>query len=608
MDSGQATYELSPQKLVPLEKIVHKYLKAKGAWRGPRFCQYCGRHHIEKFDLDLCGGRQQLYSVIDVFVLILVFSKCFVYTFDEELESEQSRESVPEVYLPPAEDEESEDEEGGPDLSLTDALGSVSRTSSPQRDEATPKKNYDYSVSLRSEPKPSPFDKSRNVALRRPPARTRTPSLSRTTSSPASSPTLPDFGVSPIPPVTEAVGGADMASATAHATRADAGVAPAVPAFAQPRSLFIARAHGARCRVQTEFVGTAAAAFARRVGSSADSARWPSEHIKVLGGAPGLTKWAGWAGWAGLESGVRVRLKQGGLAALTLGVPPTQCLSVTSPRPGSSDLTQGTTGHCGGTLCLRGGSLGSYGLDFASGSTGHCGGRLWASAEAAICQVFCVSWGKMAGGGVTKPIQNLYHMCVQAVQIAERVSDSPRRRLPSKIDQYDAFLDQPTKKWYKDEDEGVLYFNVCAPLTAVSAFRSNNISRTDFMKKLKGKFGHTNNLKRRQAQYRRCDVGQIHLWGYRYDVQCRYLAERLTHLLIAHAGGARPLDNSCACDVTHREYVAMDTVGDVEDMHAFAMQALGDMGEVGVQPFRLTAPAGFQDVFDAIFPEQLSVL
>jgi hypothetical protein len=73
---------------------------------------------------------------------------------DEDFEFERSRESVPEVYLPPEEDEE--DDVGGPDFSLTDALESVSRTSSPQRfspEEATPKKNYDYSVSLRSEPK-----------------------------------------------------------------------------------------------------------------------------------------------------------------------------------------------------------------------------------------------------------------------------------------------------------------------------------------------------------------------------------------------------------------------------------------------------------------------
>ncbi|KAJ6498301.1 hypothetical protein DFH09DRAFT_334683 [Mycena vulgaris] len=107
---------------------------------------------------------------------------------EEEEEFGRSRESVPEAYLPPDEDEE--DDYGEQDVSLTDALESVSRTSSPQlfsQDEPTPKKNYDYSVSLRSEPQPSPFDKFRNVALRRPPARDRTPSLSRTTSSPTSS-------------------------------------------------------------------------------------------------------------------------------------------------------------------------------------------------------------------------------------------------------------------------------------------------------------------------------------------------------------------------------------------------------------------------------------
>ncbi|KAJ6619906.1 hypothetical protein B0H10DRAFT_2024000 [Mycena sp. CBHHK59/15] len=109
---------------------------------------------------------------------------------EEDIELNRSMESVPEVYLPPDEDED--DVEGKQDVSLPDALESVSRTSSPQRfmqDEPTPKKNYDYSVSLRSEPQPSPYDKFRNVALRRPPVRTRTPSLSRSTSSPNSSPT-----------------------------------------------------------------------------------------------------------------------------------------------------------------------------------------------------------------------------------------------------------------------------------------------------------------------------------------------------------------------------------------------------------------------------------
>ncbi|KDR80779.1 hypothetical protein GALMADRAFT_241215 [Galerina marginata CBS 339.88] len=106
----------------------------------------------------------------------------------EDDEDEETRSSVPDVYLPPE-----EDEEGDRDFSLTDALQSVSRSSSPPfppqaSREATPKKNYDYSVSLKSEPKASPFEKYRNVALRRTNPRTRTPSLSRTSSSSTSSP------------------------------------------------------------------------------------------------------------------------------------------------------------------------------------------------------------------------------------------------------------------------------------------------------------------------------------------------------------------------------------------------------------------------------------
>ncbi|KAF8141485.1 hypothetical protein EV363DRAFT_1425600 [Boletus edulis] len=104
---------------------------------------------------------------------------------DPEDPPEKSTNSVPEAYLPPPESDEAED------MSLVDALESVSRASSPLSPEPPPrepiqKKNrlpYDYSVSLRSEPQPSPIDKYRNVALRRPFARTRTPSLSRSTSS-----------------------------------------------------------------------------------------------------------------------------------------------------------------------------------------------------------------------------------------------------------------------------------------------------------------------------------------------------------------------------------------------------------------------------------------
>ncbi|KIJ93353.1 hypothetical protein K443DRAFT_12933 [Laccaria amethystina LaAM-08-1] len=89
-----------------------------------------------------------------------------------------------------------EEEEGFPaqrELSLTDALQPISRTGSPSfplenfDHEGTPK-NYDYSASLKSEPKASSFDKYRSVALRKTTARIRTLYLSRTTSSEAPSP------------------------------------------------------------------------------------------------------------------------------------------------------------------------------------------------------------------------------------------------------------------------------------------------------------------------------------------------------------------------------------------------------------------------------------
>lgn len=72
----------------------------------------------------------------------------------------KSKDSVPDVYLPP---EEETDDPTAQHFSLTEALESVSRASSPypQHDEgvmeqfydATLSKKYDYSVSLRSEPK-----------------------------------------------------------------------------------------------------------------------------------------------------------------------------------------------------------------------------------------------------------------------------------------------------------------------------------------------------------------------------------------------------------------------------------------------------------------------
>ncbi|KAF8645080.1 hypothetical protein AX16_008138 [Volvariella volvacea WC 439] len=102
---------------------------------------------------------------------------------DTDDEMEGSRDSVPEVYLPPPDGGDSEDDA----TSVADALLSVSQSF---RKDSTPKKSFNISLSLRSEPKLSPLDKYKNVGIRRLAApRMRTPSLTNTNSSPSSSPT-----------------------------------------------------------------------------------------------------------------------------------------------------------------------------------------------------------------------------------------------------------------------------------------------------------------------------------------------------------------------------------------------------------------------------------
>lgn len=69
-----------------------------------------------------------------------------IHSSDQETEGS----SVPEAYLPPALDDNAD-----PDFDLSDALQSISRSNSPvPGDRETPrrKSEYDYSISLRSEP------------------------------------------------------------------------------------------------------------------------------------------------------------------------------------------------------------------------------------------------------------------------------------------------------------------------------------------------------------------------------------------------------------------------------------------------------------------------
>ncbi|KAG6863188.1 hypothetical protein C0991_007675 [Blastosporella zonata] len=77
---------------------------------------------------------------------------------DETTDEESSKDSVPDVYLPPAAHNE---EEEAAELPFEEAFQHANQTGSPRYSSksmsidygGTPKRNYDYSVSLKSEPK-----------------------------------------------------------------------------------------------------------------------------------------------------------------------------------------------------------------------------------------------------------------------------------------------------------------------------------------------------------------------------------------------------------------------------------------------------------------------
>ncbi|KAJ6549000.1 hypothetical protein B0H19DRAFT_1265773 [Mycena capillaripes] len=90
---------------------------------------------------------------------------------------------------------------------------------------------------------------------------------------------------------------------------------------------------------------------------------------------------------------------------------------------------------------------------------------------------------------------------------------------------------------YKHEGRGRLYANACVDDADIVAFRAGDLPQHEFLAGVKVKVGHTCDLDRRQSEYLACDVGQTHLWAFYYDVEKRYLAERMVHLRLFEKGG-----------------------------------------------------------------------
>ncbi|KAJ7840093.1 hypothetical protein B0H14DRAFT_2587659 [Mycena olivaceomarginata] len=48
------------------EALIHAHFKRAGAWIRPVPCAYCGVKHCEKFDYRICGGRREVFRVVEI--------------------------------------------------------------------------------------------------------------------------------------------------------------------------------------------------------------------------------------------------------------------------------------------------------------------------------------------------------------------------------------------------------------------------------------------------------------------------------------------------------------------------------------------------------------
>ncbi|KAJ7895036.1 hypothetical protein B0H13DRAFT_2339038 [Mycena leptocephala] len=172
------------------------------------------------------------------------------------------------------------------------------------------------------------------------------------------------------------------------------------------------------------------------------------------------------------------------------------------------------------------------------------------------------------------------------------------RRLPSYEDQYDALAANPDL--YKLEGDGVLYVTTVIDDADVRAVRSGTLTASALKKKLTFKLGHTNSLARHCPQYRKCEQDQTHLWLWYYEVDRRYVAERMSHLKLLHHNAHATPDKCQGCKRCHREFFHLKFVGGLEGLHGIVKKVLTALGQPFAQRVLFTRPTVLGDIWDML--------
>ncbi|KAJ7086576.1 hypothetical protein C8R44DRAFT_893635 [Mycena epipterygia] len=140
---------------------------------------------------------------------------------------------------------------------------------------------------------------------------------------------------------------------------------------------------------------------------------------------------------------------------------------------------------------------------------------------------------------------------------------------------------------YHNEGPGTLYANLRLVPDLLSAYRAGTLSPADLSPALSPhhfqvKIGHTNDVRRRRPEYRRCAEGQFLHWHAYFPVARRKLAERLTHLRL-QAAGARVRRRRCPgprCRIRHCEYYSLSAAGGLRGVEDIVQQVVLSIGGV----------------------------
>ncbi|KAJ7708605.1 hypothetical protein B0H14DRAFT_3525386 [Mycena olivaceomarginata] len=140
------------------------------------------------------------------------------------------------------------------------------------------------------------------------------------------------------------------------------------------------------------------------------------------------------------------------------------------------------------------------------------------------------------------------------------------------------FLTYRATRPYAKEGPGWCYNIACAADVDIAQHAAGTLTDGAFLARMKWKVGHTNDWRRRQREYRGCDVGKTHIWICGWEVSRRYYCERLAQLEELCDGGERATID-CVCGVSHREYFSFATVGGFTEFSALMTRVITYMNE-----------------------------